>query len=285
MLVRDAEQLAAPRNINHIDVRSAQMDPSYCQTLCLERQETNEVTVAELRLHAVTHELAKHTHSYTRVSETNLTLSTKFIPCITDSADRIVHALTVVVANVTAAIAAAADSDRHFAAKVAEFVRRAAAAHATAAEDRRLAAVAAVLAAKDRKIAADFKDRMIIYLNEMEHDLLEMSAMSENLVIRSRNRYAFKDFSSHGRNEPLAPLCKERAGAGVALPGVRAKRIPIPLAVGDTVGAPFPANIRDFKALTQRQLSYLAMMLNQDFGITAGDSLRARRAKFQRFIS
>jgi hypothetical protein len=107
-----------------------------------------------------------------------------------------------------------------------------------------------------------------------------------NLVLRSRNRCAFDDFSSHGRNERLNPLIKERAGAGVALPGVRAHRImPIPLGVGDAVGAPFPATIRNFNALTPRQLSSLAIMLNEDFGITADDSLDARQSKFQRFIA
>jgi hypothetical protein len=124
---------------------------------------------------------------------------------------------------------------------------------------------------------------MTLFFNEMEQDLLEMNAMLQNLVIHSRNWYAFKDFSIHGRNEPLSPLYKERAGAGVALPGVRGHRImPIPHAVGDAVEAPFPATIRDFKALTQRQLSSLAIMMNEDFGITAGDSVPDARLKLLR---
>jgi hypothetical protein len=186
--------------------------------------------------------------------------------------------------------AVADDEDRRLAAvadaDAAEDRRLAASAAALAAEDRRLAASAAALAAEDRKHAAAAANQWIVALNEMTQDQLEMNAVLQNLVFRSRNRYAFKYFSSHGRNEPLAALCKERAGAGVALPGVRAHRImTIPLGVGDAVGAPFPATIRDFKALTPRQLSSLAIMLNEDFGITAGDSLRTRRAKFQHFIS
>jgi hypothetical protein len=234
MVDKDAERLAAPHDIHHIDVRSAQMvEPSYRQASCLKNRGGNEVMDAGIRIHAVTHELAKHTHSCSRIPIADRALPAEFVSCLANSADRLAQAINT-VANLTAAAAA---SDRRFAAKVAEFSRLAAAADAAAAEDRRLAAAGAALAAEDRKTAADAADRMTLFYNEMEQDLLEMNAMLENLVIRSRNRYAFKDFSSHGRNEPLAPLYKERAGAGVALPGVRAHLIIPMLAVGDAAGA------------------------------------------------
>jgi hypothetical protein len=109
-----------------------------------------------------------------------------------------------------------------------------------------------------------------------------------NFVRRSRNRQAFNYFSMNGRNERLYPLRKERAGAGVALPGLRASADCsnlVALDVGAVVGAPFPATIADFNTLTLPQLSALAIMFNDDFGIVVGDSLDDKRGKFQGYIA
>ncbi len=54
--------------------------------------------------------------------------------------------------------------------------------------------------------------------------------------------------------------------------------------VGQPVGAPFPTTIRRLFRLTNAELSTLAMLFNDDFGITARDSLSRRRTKFQQFI-
>ncbi len=257
------------------------MESSYRQRLCLERRGATdgEVTDGEIRVHAVMHELVKQTYPNMRDSEVFEAFKNRVVKVIDDA---------VAFVNNSAVESAVAADQREAAVTAIEACVNATAAAATAAaEDRRLAADFADATTRDRVNAAHAAARMNAAAMKTRRVLRKTRRTMLNLVRRSRNQCAFDDFSSHGRNERLVPLIKVRAGAGVALPGlpgVRAHLIIPMLAVGDAVGAPFPARIRDFNALTQQQLSSLAIMLNEDFGITAGDSLDARRAKFQRFI-
>ncbi len=113
-----------------------------------------------------------------------------------------------------------------------------------------------------------------------------MSAqMIKNQLIRAQNRQALMDSNTKGPAKPrLRPLLKEQSGLGAPLPGANANVQPVAVRVGQPVGAPFPTTVRRLYALTNDQLSALATLFNDDFGITAHDTLRQRRTKFQQFI-
>jgi hypothetical protein len=80
-------------------------------------------------------------------------------------------------------------------------------------------------------------------------------------------------------------LLKEQSGVGAALPGagVNAQQ-QVAVHVGQPIGAPFPTTIRRLFALSNAELSTLAILFNDDFGITADDNLSQRKARFQQFI-
>ncbi len=111
-----------------------------------------------------------------------------------------------------------------------------------------------------------------------------MAAQIRNQALRAQNRQALMDSSTKGPSRPLIPLLKERRGAGVALPGANVNVRPAPVRVYQPIGRPFPATVRRLYALTNVQLSTLAILFNDDFGITARDNLEQRRVKFQHFI-
>ena len=79
-------------------------------------------------------------------------------------------------------------------------------------------------------------------------------------------------------------MVKERRGAGNALPGVQAIAQPVAVPIGAPIGPPFPTTVILLNKLSQLQLSALAMLFNDDFGINDGDALSVQRAKFQQFI-
>ena len=215
----------------------------------------SEVSDAEARLHTVTQEWTKSLYPYTTPPPTG---SEHFSHLFYDLNSRIEKA------SVDAA------EDR----RVAAADRRAAAAAAAAAADA--AAAAAAAAATDRAAAA--ADRLAIR---------ELIVKSDNQWIRARNRQALIDSAAHGGGQqPLFPLLKERGGAGVALPGAgyAVAAQPVPVDLGEAVGAAFPATVRHLNELTMVQLSTLAILLNDRFGVVAADSLSERRAKFQAFV-
>ena len=215
----------------------------------------SELSDAEARLHTVTQEWTKSLYPYTTPPPTG---SEHFSHLFYDLNSRIEKA------SVDAA------EDR----RVAAADRRAAAAAAAAAADA--AAAAAAAAATDRAAAA--ADRLAIR---------ELIVKSDNQLIRARNRQALIDSAAHGGGQqPLFPLLKERGGAGVALPGAgyAVAAQPVPVDLGEAVGAAFPATVRHLNELTMVQLSTLAILLNDRFGVVAADSLSERRAKFQAFV-
>lgn len=76
-------------------------------------------------------------------------------------------------------------------------------------------------------------------------------------------------------------------GAGAALPGAAAAALPVghPFAVGAPIPSPpFPNTVAAFDLLTLPQISLLAILYNDDFGILAGDLLPQRLEKLKRFI-
>ena len=208
----------------------------------------SEVSDAEARLHTVTQEWTKSLYPYTTPPPTG---SEHFSNLFHDLNSRIEKANQDAAADRQAAAAAAAA--------------------ATAA-----ATAAAEAAAADRLAAA--ADRRAIR---------ELIVKSDNQFIRARNRQALIDSAAHGGGQqPLFPLLKERDGAGVALPGqgymVAAQ--PAMVGLGVAVGAAFPATVRHLNELTMANLSTLAILYNDHFGIVPTDSLSERRAKFQAYI-
>ena len=112
-----------------------------------------------------------------------------------------------------------------------------------------------------------------------------LSALISNQAIRVQNRHALMDYTTKGRGTSrLRPLLKDRRGVGVALPGADVDVRPVPVRLGQPIGAPFPATVRRLFKLTNAQLSTLAILFNEDFGITAHDTLEQRRVMFQHFI-
>ena len=226
----------------------------------------SELSDAEARLHTVTQEWTKSLYPYTTPPPTG---SEHFSHLFYDLNSRIEKAS--VDAAEDRRVAAA---DRRAAAAAAAAAADAAAAAAAAAADA--AAAAAEAAATDRAAAA--ADRLAIR---------ELIVKSDNQLIRARNRQALIDSAAHGGGQqPLFPLLKERGGAGVALPGAgyAVAAQPVPVDLGEAVGAAFPATVRHLNELTMEQLSTLAILLNDRFGVVAADSLSERRAKFQAFV-
>ena len=111
-----------------------------------------------------------------------------------------------------------------------------------------------------------------------------VKAQIRNQLIRAHNRQALTDYITQGRTTRLRPLLKENSGLGGSLPGTNANVQPIASRVGQPVGAPFPTTVRRLSKLSGDQLSTLAMLFNDDFGITARDKLQKRRTKFRHFI-
>ena len=113
-----------------------------------------------------------------------------------------------------------------------------------------------------------------------------MSAQIRNQVLRAQNRRALIDSRAgpDGPSRSLRRLLKEQRGVGVALPGANVHVHPAPVRVCRPIGPPFPATVRRLYALSHAQLSTLAILFNNDFGITALDSLEQRRVRFQHFI-
>ena len=85
-------------------------------------------------------------------------------------------------------------------------------------------------------------------------------------------------------NQALRPLFKERRGVGPPLRRAPVLQPPVRVRLGTPVGAPFPSTVQHLYRLTRRQLSELAMMFNDDFGINDGDALSVQRVKFLKFI-
>ncbi len=111
-----------------------------------------------------------------------------------------------------------------------------------------------------------------------------MSAQIRNQVLRAQNRQALIDYGADGPSRSLRRLLKEQRGAGVALPGADVNVHPAPVRVCRPIGPPFPATVRRLYALSHSQLSTLAILFNDDFGITDLDNLEQCRVKFQHFI-
>ena len=152
--------------------------------------------------------------------------------------------------------------------------QRAAADRQRAAADLRAFTEAA---AADRQAAAADRQRQMAILDTL-------TAQIRNQALRARNRQALTDPSINGLGQRLHPLLKEQSGLGAALPGANALAQPVEGRVGQPIGAPFPTTVRRLHVLSNTQLSVLAMLFNDDFGIAPGDTLQVRRTKFQQFI-
>jgi hypothetical protein len=243
----------------------------------------SEVNDAKARLHTVTQEWTKTKYPYTTPSPTG---SEQFYDLFHDLNSRIDKASQDAAedrrtaAAAAEAAATAADADRRAAAAAA-----AEATVAAAAADRQVAAAAAAAfaaaaaaAATDRAEAA--ADRLAIRV---------LIAKSDNRFLRAKNQQALIDVAAHGngQQQALFPLLKERQGAGLALPGsgYAVAAAPDPVGLGVAVGAPFPDTVQLLSDLTRVQLSTLAILFNDHFGIVAADSLNGRRAKFQAYIA
>lgn len=83
----------------------------------------------------------------------------------------------------------------------------------------------------------------------------------------------------------LMGILKSVPGHGQGLPGDIIPQVngqPIP--VGNPVPG-FPATQAELNALTSLQLSELAMLYNDDFGVLAGDNLGTKLHKFRMFVT
>jgi hypothetical protein len=86
-------------------------------------------------------------------------------------------------------------------------------------------------------------------------------------------------------NVVLSPIHKTIAGNGAVLPGIAVVVPPAPVVVGQAIPHPFPADTHACRQLTLAQLSVLAVLCNNNFGVVANDGVVDRRAKFRLFIT
>lgn len=84
----------------------------------------------------------------------------------------------------------------------------------------------------------------------------------------------------------MTPPFKENPGNGPQLPGAGIAAIaPPPLAVGAQPAIPpFPVNLAALNNLTHQNISDLAVIYNDDFGIVAADLIAARQVKFLHWL-
>jgi hypothetical protein len=115
----------------------------------------------------------------------------------------------------------------------------------------------------------------------------QLAAIAHNAKAQARNLHAVLTGSADAQ---LHKLMKVTPGAGTGIPGVApapaapppADQVPLP---GTMVGDPFPATIKDLRALTTNDLRSLAVFFNDDFGILRGEKPHERNEKFQKFVS
>jgi hypothetical protein len=86
-------------------------------------------------------------------------------------------------------------------------------------------------------------------------------------------------------NVVLSPIHKTIPGNGAVLPGIAVVVPPAPVVVGQAIPHPFPADTHACRHLTLAQLSVLAVLCNNNFGVVANDGVVNRRAKFRLFIT
>lgn len=125
-------------------------------------------------------------------------------------------------------------------------------------------------------------------MSVINNNVVALTARMDNVRFQTRNNSIFNGSVSFGSAASiLTPLLKMTPGAGAALHGVAAAALPVghPFAIGAPIPSPpFPNSVATFATLTLPQISLLAILYNDDFGIVAGDLLPTWLDKFKQFI-
>lgn len=82
----------------------------------------------------------------------------------------------------------------------------------------------------------------------------------------------------------LTPLCKERAGLGEGIPGNFIRWDVPDIEQGQLIEQHFPNSLEELDSVTLPQVDFLARVFNNNFGIVAQDSAKAKRMKFRSFV-
>ena len=275
------------------DVINAEEEASMRQKLCLpfSGSTVSEVADANVRLHTVRQEWSKVVYPYEVTPCTGSEHLSNLFHSLHHKIDAAKDRLQAAEDRrqcATAAEAAAAAAQVAAAVALGAVAAAAADRQQTDADrqqadaDRQQATADRQQATADRQKATADRQQAAIDRRRFSRSERILTARLENQIVRARNRQALMD-SANG-NQALRPLFKERRGVGPPLRRAPVLQPPVRVRLGTPVGAPFPSTVQHLYRLTRRQLSELAMMFNDDFGINDGDALSVQRVKFLKFI-